>query len=96
MSAPSSVEELIQLIRKSGMIEEAKLTAYLQRRQVGRGMPTDPRDFTDELVADRRIISVVNRPTHIAMSVACPACGQVHVFRTGRQWEDAHRELATV
>jgi predicted RNA-binding Zn-ribbon protein involved in translation (DUF1610 family) len=46
---------------------------------------------TDELVADSRIVSVVNRPTHIAMSVACPACGQVHVYRTGRQWEDAHR-----
>jgi predicted RNA-binding Zn-ribbon protein involved in translation (DUF1610 family) len=50
---------------------------------------TCPVTKTDELVADRRIISVVNRPTHIAMSVACPACGQMHVYRTGRQWEDA-------
>ena len=52
MSAPTSVEELLQLIRKSGMVEDAKLTAYIQRRQLGRGMPTDPRDFTDEMVTD--------------------------------------------
>jgi len=52
---------------------------------------TCPVTRTDELVADHRIVSVVNRPTHIAMSVACPACRQVHVFRTGRIWEDAHR-----
>ena len=40
---------------------------------------------TDELVADRRIRSVVNRPTHIALHVECP-CGAVHVYRTGRRW----------
>ena len=40
---------------------------------------------TDELVADRRIRSVANRPTHIAMRVECPACGSVHVYRTGRK-----------
>jgi hypothetical protein len=49
---------------------------------------TCPVTKTDELVADRRIVSVVNRPTHIAMSVACPACGQMHVYRTGRHWDE--------
>ena len=48
---------------------------------------TCPVTSTDELVADRRIVSVVNRPTHIAMTVACPACGRTHVYRTGRRWE---------
>ncbi len=52
MSVPSSVEELLQLIRKSGMVEEQKLGAYLQRRQLTRGMPDDPRVFADELVHD--------------------------------------------
>ncbi|MDY3556969.1 protein kinase [Gemmata sp. JC717] len=52
MSVPSSVEELLQLIRKSGMVDEAKLTAYLQRRQVTRGLPADSREFADELVQD--------------------------------------------
>jgi hypothetical protein len=55
---------------------------------------TCPVTKTDELVADRRIVSVVNRPTHIAMSVVCPACGQMHVYRTGRHWEDEHRPPA--
>ena len=46
---------------------------------------------TDELVAERRIRSVTNHATHIAMHVECPACGAVHVYRTGRRW-DAVRE----
>lgn len=52
MSAPASVEELLQLIRKSGMVDEAKLTQYLQRRQKGRGIPSDPREAADGMVAD--------------------------------------------
>ena len=48
---------------------------------------TCPVTRTDELVAGRRIRSVVNHPTHIALHVACPACAGVHVFRTGRRWE---------
>jgi len=52
MSVPSSVEELFQLIRKSGMIDETKLTAYLQRRQVGRGLPQDPREAADAMIRD--------------------------------------------
>jgi hypothetical protein len=56
---------------------------------------TCPVTRTDELVADRRIRSVTNHPTHIAMHVECPACGRVHVYRTGRRWEAAResREL---
>jgi serine/threonine protein kinase len=52
MSVPSSVEELLQLIRKSGMVDEQKLGNYLSRRQLTRGLPADPRDFADELVQD--------------------------------------------
>jgi serine/threonine protein kinase len=52
MSIPSSVEELLQLIRKSGMVDEQKLANYLHRRQLTRGLPEDPREFADELVAD--------------------------------------------
>jgi predicted RNA-binding Zn-ribbon protein involved in translation (DUF1610 family) len=55
---------------------------------------TCPVTSTDELVADRRIRSVVNHPTHIAMHVECPSCGAVHVYRTGRRW-DAVREQRT-
>ena len=52
MSVPSSVEELLQLIRKSGMIDDQKLTTYLQRRQVGRGLPPDPRETADSMIRD--------------------------------------------
>ena len=45
---------------------------------------------TDELVADRRIRSVVNHPMHIALHVECP-CGAMHVYRTGRRWETANK-----
>jgi predicted RNA-binding Zn-ribbon protein involved in translation (DUF1610 family) len=55
---------------------------------------TCPVTKTDELVADRRIVSVVNRSTHIAMTVACPACGRTHIYRTGRRWEATRRTAA--
>ncbi|TFV62990.1 UNVERIFIED_ORG: hypothetical protein E4P37_15995 [Bacillus sp. AZ43] len=48
---------------------------------------TCPVTRTDELVADRRIRSVTNLPTHIALHVECPSCGSVHVYRTGRRLE---------
>ena len=50
---------------------------------------------TDELVADRRIRSVTNHPTHIAMHVECPACGALHVYRTGRRLEPVPAAPAT-
>jgi serine/threonine protein kinase len=52
MSVPNSVEELIQLIRKSGMIDETRLGSYLQRREYARGHSTDPREFADDLIRD--------------------------------------------
>jgi len=55
---------------------------------------TCPVTRTDELVADRRIRSVDNHPTHVAMHVECPACGAVHVYRTGRRWEQARTRVA--
>jgi hypothetical protein len=53
---------------------------------------TCPVTGTVELVADRHIRSLVNHPTHIAMTVECP-CGGTHVYRTGRRWEDSHRTV---
>ena len=47
---------------------------------------TCPATRTDEFVGERRIRSLTNHPTHIAMHVQCPACGEVHVYRTGRRW----------
>ena len=55
---------------------------------------TCPATRTDELVSDRRIRSVTNHPTHIAMHVECPACGAVHTYRTGRRWTAAEEPAA--
>ncbi|MFO0936457.1 MAG: serine/threonine-protein kinase [Gemmataceae bacterium] len=52
MSCPSSLEELLALVRKSGMVDEQKLNAYLNQREMGRGLPADPRDAADSLVND--------------------------------------------
>ncbi|MPR00479.1 hypothetical protein GB931_21645 [Modestobacter sp. I12A-02628] len=54
---------------------------------------TCPVTHTDELVAERRVRSVTNHPTHVAMEVECP-CGQLHVYRTGRRWEEARARVA--
>ena len=55
---------------------------------------TCPVTRTDELVAHRRIRSVVNHPTHVAVTVDCPACHGTHVLRTGRRWEAARARVA--
>jgi predicted RNA-binding Zn-ribbon protein involved in translation (DUF1610 family) len=56
---------------------------------------TCPVTRTDELVSDRRIRSAANHLTHIALSVECPSCGSVHVYRTGRRWEAAQAARET-
>jgi len=38
----------------------------------------------DELIADSRIVRLINRPTDIAVVLAC-YCGKNHVIRTGRK-----------
>jgi tRNA A-37 threonylcarbamoyl transferase component Bud32 len=52
MSAPASVDELLQLIRKSGMVDEGKLTAHLQRQNKSVGLATVPSEAADAMVAD--------------------------------------------
>lgn len=52
MSVPTSVDELVDLVRKSGMVDDGKLTAYLHRRQTGGGLPSDPREAAEAMVID--------------------------------------------
>jgi serine/threonine protein kinase len=52
MSVPNSVEEFVQLVRKSGMVDEEKLSAYLERREFARGLPADVREFADDMIRD--------------------------------------------
>lgn len=42
----------------------------------------------DELIADSRVVRLVNRPGHIAVVLACH-CGKDHAIRTGRKLLEA-------
>ncbi|MBA3339361.1 MAG: hypothetical protein H0T54_06400 [Geodermatophilaceae bacterium] len=46
-----------------------------------------PTTDRDELIADRRVVRVVNRTDDIAVVLACH-CGRNHVLRTGRKLLD--------
>jgi serine/threonine protein kinase len=50
MSSPASVEELLELIRRSGVIEEIKLADFLHRHEPDEGL--DPRACADDMVRD--------------------------------------------
>lgn len=51
MSAPASVEDLLQLVRKSGMVDDARLNTYLQNR-AGTYDPANSHAFADSMVKD--------------------------------------------
>jgi eukaryotic-like serine/threonine-protein kinase len=57
MSVPNSVEELIGLVRKSGMVDDQKLNTYLDAHPLlGHGdTPKDPREFAEQMVRDALI-----------------------------------------
>lgn len=46
-----------------------------------------PTSDRDELIAERRIVRVINRSTDIAVVLACH-CGKNHVVRTGRKYSE--------
>jgi eukaryotic-like serine/threonine-protein kinase len=52
MPAPTTVDELLKLIRKSGMIEEPRLDAYLERLRLMGPLPTDVRKLAGSMVKD--------------------------------------------
>jgi serine/threonine protein kinase len=52
MPVPASIDELVKLIRKSGMVEEARLDAYIERLRLAGQTPTDVRKFAGAMVRD--------------------------------------------
>jgi eukaryotic-like serine/threonine-protein kinase len=52
MPAPASVDDLLKLIRKSGMIDEPKLDAYVERLRLSGPVPTDVRKLAGRMVKD--------------------------------------------
>jgi serine/threonine protein kinase len=52
MSAPTSVEEFFQLLRKSGIVDDQKLTRFLEQHSIEHERTGDLRELADSLIAD--------------------------------------------
>ncbi len=52
MPAPASIDDLLKLIRKSGMVDEPRLEAYLERYRGSGGPPNDVRKLAGSMVRD--------------------------------------------
>lgn len=52
MPAPASIDELLKLIRKSGMVDEPRLEAYLERLRLSGPIPVDVRKLAGAMVRD--------------------------------------------
>jgi eukaryotic-like serine/threonine-protein kinase len=52
MPAPASFDDLLKLIRKSGMIEEPRLDAYLEKLRTTNAIPSDVRKLAGAMVRD--------------------------------------------
>jgi serine/threonine protein kinase len=52
MPAPTTNDELLELVRKSGVQEEKKLDAYLERLRAANGVPAEPSKLAGRMVAD--------------------------------------------
>jgi predicted RNA-binding Zn-ribbon protein involved in translation (DUF1610 family) len=53
-----------------------------------------PTTRTRVLVSLDAVRSITNHADAIVVQVTCPACGEVHVHRTGRRLEEARRTAA--
>ena len=52
MPTPATVDDLLKLIRKSGMIDEPRLDAYVERLRLAGPIPTDVRKVAGTMVRD--------------------------------------------
>lgn len=52
MPAPSTTDDLLELVRKSGLVEDRKLDAYLQKLQGSGSFPAEPNHLAGILVRD--------------------------------------------
>src|SRR5262249_17834585 len=52
MPAPATVDDLLKLIRKCGMIDEPRLDAYVERLRLSGPVPTDVRKLAGRMVKD--------------------------------------------
>jgi serine/threonine protein kinase len=52
MPSPTTIDEFLQLVSKSGVVEEKKLTTYLERARAAQSLPAEPPKLAGVLVRD--------------------------------------------
>src|SRR5260221_6659386 len=52
MPAPISIDELLELAHKSGIIDDSRLTGYVQQLRAGNTLPTDPIKLAGMMIRD--------------------------------------------
>src|SRR5689334_22310830 len=57
MVGPPTSDALVELLRKSGLIEQDRLDAYLERRSALGALPSEPKELAAALIRDGFITS---------------------------------------
>src|SRR5947209_18363581 len=57
MPAPTTAEEFLELVRKSGVVEEKRIDAYVESLRAGPGLPTKPSEMAGLLVHDACLLT---------------------------------------
>src|SRR4051795_5806332 len=52
MSAPATTDDVLRLVRRSALVDEAKLEAYLRRFDDSGGLPTEPKMLAGAMIRD--------------------------------------------
>ena len=52
MTAPTTSEAFLELVRKSGLIEQDRLDRHLERREVLAPLPSEPMELATDLIRD--------------------------------------------
>src|SRR5262245_65929464 len=52
MPAPSTVAEFVELVRKSGVVDEKRLDAYMEKLRAAEGVPAEPGQLAGLFVRD--------------------------------------------
>src|SRR5262249_35637971 len=52
MPAPTTIEEFLDLVKKSGVVEEKRLAAHLERNRAAGTLATDPLGLATQLVQE--------------------------------------------
>jgi hypothetical protein len=66
MSLPTTVDDLLGLVRKSGLVGEQRLQDFVNKMTQGDGLPSEPRELADRMIKDGLITNF--RPSNIFLA----------------------------